>query len=221
MKDDDEYLLLSQLTHAGYCLRRAALIMNEQAWNENADTAKGRVGHERVHDSRTEHRAEQVKLYEYTVFSDELGIMGKCDCVEASKDERGCRIPAVDFPVCLYPIEYKHGKVRSEVEYEIQLCAQAMCLEEMYHTSIPEGALFYISSHRRYPVLLTEELRRKVRSTVEILWNIRRKMYIPPAEYGAKCVRCSMQEVCMPRAEASAAAYCERLAREAMEVKMP
>lgn len=219
MRDERDYLLLSQLAHAGYCLRRAALIMNEQVWMESADTAKGRISHNRVHDQRTEHRGDQIKLYEYTVFSDELGIMGKCDCIEANADENGCKIPAVDFPVRLYPIEYKHGKVRSEEEYEIQLCAQAMCLEEMYHTCIQEGALFYISSHRRCPILLTEELRQKVREKIQILQGIQEQGSIPAGEYGPKCKRCSIQDICMPSIRASAIGYCESLALEAKGAK--
>ena len=123
MKDDSDYLLLSQLTHAGYCLRRVALVMNEQVWEESSDTAKGRMEHDRVHDRRIERRGEQIKLFEYEVYSDTLQLRGKCDCIEGSADVQGCQIPSVDFPVKLYPVEFKHGKVRAEEEYEIQLCA--------------------------------------------------------------------------------------------------
>jgi CRISPR-associated exonuclease Cas4 len=85
-------------------------------------------------------------------------------------------VPTIDFPVALYPVEFKHGNVRTEKEYEIQLCAQAMCLEEMSHTHIPEDSLFYISSHRRCPVSLDDELRDKVSQTVAaidsgVLWE--------------------------------------------------
>lgn len=212
MNDDKDYLLISQLTQAGYCLRRAALIMNEQIWQESADTAKGRIEHSRVHTQRVERRGNEVKLYEYTVFSDVLGLTGKCDCIEATADEDGCIIPSVDFPVRLYPVEYKHGKVRAEEEYEIQLCAQAMCLEEMYHTSIVEGALFYTSSHRRYPVPLTEELREKVNDIIAKLQEIREQMITPAADYGTKCKSCSLRELCMPKVGRSAEKYCKDLA---------
>ncbi len=211
MNDEKDFLLISQLTQAGYCLRRAALIMNEQIWKESADTAKGRMEHRRVHTRRVERRGKEVKLYEYTVFSDSLGIMGKCDCIETIADETGCMLPSVDFPVRLYPIEYKHGKVRAEEEYELQLCAQAMCLEEMYHTTIAEGALFYTSSHRRYPVLLTEELREKVCHLIVKLQDIRDKMITPAAEYSIKCKRCSLREICMPEVGHSAEKYCKDL----------
>ena len=172
--DDWEAIPLSRLAHAGYCLRRAALLTNEQLWKENSDTAKGREAHKRVHTSRIERRGDHLQLFEYDVFSKELNIGGKCDCIEAVRDDSGCMIPAVEFPVRLYPVEYKNGKLREEEEYERQLCAQAMCLEEMYQTSIPEGAIFYISSHRRKPVAFTEALRDHVRDTVQQLEEIRR-----------------------------------------------
>lgn len=148
--DEQEYLPLSWLSQADYCLRRAALLLNERVWVENVETAKGRAEHERVHTQRVERRGDFVKLYENSVFSDKLQISGKCDCIEAIRDKAGCMIPAVDFPVRLLPVEYKHGKLRDESEYKIQLCAQAMCLEEMYHTIIPTGALFFITAHRRW-----------------------------------------------------------------------
>ena len=215
MKDESEYLLLSQLTHAGFCLRRVALVMNEQAWQENADTAKGRMEHERVHAQRMERRGDSIKLFEYDVVSHALEIRGKCDCIEATASDTGCMIPFVDFPVCLYPVEFKHGKVREEREYEIQLCAQAMCLEEMFHTDIMEGALFYTSSHRRFPVKFTDELRQEVLRTVAILRNIRDERTVPKAKYSVKCKKCSLYEICMPKVAASADNYCRQMKREA------
>lgn len=200
-------------------MRRAALLTNEQVWVESADTAKGRAEHERVHDERVERRGDEVRLYEHAVFSDELNISGKCDCVECFAEPDGCHIPAVDFPVRLYPVEYKHGKVRDEASYEIQLCAQAMCLEEMYHTSIPEGAIFYITAHRRKTVALDDGLRNQVRQTVASLEQMRRTFDIPAAEYGPKCKRCSIREVCMPEVNRSASAYCRALEQEAKAVE--
>lgn len=219
MKDKDDYLLLSQLTHAGYCLRRCALVMNEQLWRDSADTAKGHLEHERTHDRRIERRGDNVKFFEHDVFSDSLGIRGKCDCVEGTADETGALVPALDFPIRLYPVEYKHGIVRDEEEYAIQLCAQAMCLEEMYHTEIPEGAIFYTSSHRRLPVRLDEKLRERVRETVRTLQDIRDHFRVPPAEPGPKCAKCSLKDLCMPKLPRSAKSYCEQLIREAGEVE--
>lgn len=218
--DDWEAIPLSRLSHAGYCLRRAALLTNEQLWKENADTAKGREEHKRVHTSRIERRGDSLCLYEYDVFSVKLNIGGKCDCIEAVRDETGCHIPSVDFPVSLYPVEYKHGNLRDEEEYELQLCAQAMCLEEMYDTHIEEGAIFYISSHRRKSVVFTSDLRELVLSTVQRLEDIRRNFKIPPAQPGPKCKRCSLRELCLPDVKCTAAEYCKKLAKDATEVEI-
>ncbi|MCD7854089.1 MAG: CRISPR-associated protein Cas4 [Clostridiales bacterium] len=217
MNDDREYLPLSLLSQAGYCLRRAALILNERIWEESADTAKGRAEHEKVHTQRIEHRGKQLKLYEYPVFSEKLGLNGKCDCIEAEASEAGCKIPSVDFPVELYPVEYKHGLVRQEEEYEIQLCAQAMCLEEMYEAEIREGAIFYITSHKRQIFPLTPELRKKVKETADILRKIRENYDIPYAKYSPKCKRCSIREYCLPKTKQSALNYCLQLERDARE----
>lgn len=212
---DQEYLSLSWLAQLSYCPRRIGLIMNEQLWEENVDTAKGRAEHERVHTQRVERRGDRAKLYEYTVYSDTLKILGKCDCIEAVRAEDGCRIPALQFPVQLYPIEYKSGSLREEESYQLQLCVQAMCLEEMFHTTIREGALFFHDSHRRLPVSLDEALRARARQTVETLHRMREELLVPAAQYSAKCRRCSMKKLCMPKLNRSASTYCQVLRAEA------
>lgn len=213
---DPEYLPLSLLSQIGYCPRRAGLLLNERQWEENADTARGRAEHERVHTERVERRGDHIKLYEFTVFSEEMSLLGKCDQIEAERDEDGCRIPAADFPVRLYPVEYKHGIVRDEEEYKLQLCAQAMCLEEMFDTSIPRGALFFISAHRRLEIELDDTLRTRVRKAAHDLRRLREDLTIPAAVYSAKCRRCSLSEVCMPKAKTSADRYMTRLRAEAV-----
>lgn len=217
MRDEEDDLLLSQITHAGYCLRRFALVSKEQLWAESSDTAKGRMEHENTHTRRIERRGSEVKLYDHEVYSQRLGLRGKCDCIEASEDAEGCSVPGIPFPVRLYPVEYKHGRVRTEEEYELQLCAQAMCLEEMYQTSICEGALFYTSSHRRFPVKLTEELREKVCQMVDSLRKIKESETLPKPVYGPKCKKCSIREHCLPRLRRSAQEYCQELERQAKE----
>lgn len=126
-------------------------------------------------------------------------------------------IPAADFPVKLYPVEYKHGKVRDEQEYEIQLCAQAICLEEMYHTHIERGAVFFISSHRRHEVVFTEKLRQAVTDTAQKLHDVRNRLSVPAAEYSKKCLKCSLKDYCMPKVKHSAKRYCNVLYSEAKE----
>lgn len=216
--DEREYLPLSWLSQWAYCPRRAGLLLNERLWEESADTARGRAEHERVHTQRVEKRGGIVNLYEFTVFSDRLLLLGRCDCLEARRDAEGCRIPAVDFAVRLYPVEYKHGTVREEEEYQIQLCAQAMCLEEMFHTSIPEGALFFISSHRRVTVPLDASLRARTEAVAGELHRLREKLTVPHAEYSAKCRHCSLRDPCMPRVKTSAGDYLQQLSQEAAGV---
>lgn len=214
--DDREYLPVSLLSQICYCPRRAGLLLNERLWSESADTAKGRAEHEHVHTERVEKRGNLVKLFEYTVFSDQFAWTGKCDCIEASYDEKGCRIPAADFPVSLFPIEYKHGVVREEEEYKVQLCAQAICLEEMFHTSIPKGALFFISAHRRLEVAIDEPLRQRKKQLAEQLGSMRENLTIPGGEYSSKCRRCSLLELCMPKVQPSAQRYLTELCSEAV-----
>ena len=156
-----------------------------------------------------------MNLYEFTVFSDSLLLLGKCDCVEARRDDSGCRIPAVDFPVSIYPVEYKHGTLREEETYQIQLCAQAMCMEEMFHTVISEGALFFTSSHRRMTIPLSETLRTRTMTLAKELHLLRDTLSVPSAKYSAKCRRCSLQELCMPKVKMSAESYLLRLRQEA------
>ena len=216
--DEQEYLPLSWLSQVCYCPRRAALLLNERLWEESSDTAKGRAEHQRVHTQRVEKRGDSLKLYEFTVFSDRLALLGKCDCIEANRDDNGCRIPSAEFSVRLYPVEYKHGTVRDEEEYQIQLCAQALCLEEMFGTRIPEGALFFISSHRRVPIVLDESLRIRTKELAAALWEIRHGLTVPTAQYSAKCRRCSLRELCMPRVKTSAQKYLLQLKAEALGV---
>lgn len=216
--NDKEYIPLSMLSQMCYCPRRAAILLNERVWIENAETAKGRTEHERVHTQRIERRGDFLKLYEYEVVSEELGVSGKCDCIEATKAIDGCIIPAVDFKVTLFPIEYKHGIVReSELEYKIQLCAEAMCLEEMYQTKIPQGEIYFISSHKRFGVEFTEKLRKLVQDTAVELKRIRESFVIPAAQYGPKCQKCLMLEYCMPKVKKTAFEYCKELKLEAEE----
>ena len=152
----------------------------------------------RVHDQHVERRGDLLKLYEYTVFSDALGLRGKCDCIEARRWEQGCRIRAADFPVRLYPIEYKHGAVRQESSYMIQLCAQAMCLEEMLCCTIDEGALFYGEVRRRTSVSFTDNLRCQVQAMLEEMHQLDQRGYTPKVKPSKSCNACSLKELCLP-----------------------
>lgn len=206
--EQNDRIPLSYLSQFTYCPRRAGLLLLEQVWTENEYTASGRTEHERVHTARFEKRGPLVKLYEYAVFSEQMQLSGKCDCIEATAAGDGCVLPFSAERYRLYPIEYKHGTVRKEFEYEVQLCAQAMCLEEMYGCSIPEGALFYIDAHRREPVVLTKDLRTAVSEAADALQRMLQDQHIPAPQYSPKCRKCSLAEECMPKMKRTAKSYC-------------
>ena len=199
--DEWEPIPLSRLSHAGFCLRRAALLTNEQVWAESADTAKGRSEHERVHTQRIERRGDSAKLYEFPVFSKAMGVSGKCDCIEAEASAQGCMIPALDFPVRLYPVEYKHGKLRAEQEYEVQLCAQAMCLEEMLDCTITQGALYYGEIKHRVNIQITEGIKQNVKDMFDEMHQYYERGYTPKAKKKKACYVCSLKDLCLPELE--------------------
>lgn len=207
---------LSSLSQYGYCPRRAGLLLLEQAWAENEYTASGRAQHERVHDAGIERRGDLLLLYDYAIGSEVLGLNGKCDCVEARVSAQGMPLPFAQGLYALYPIEYKHGVVRDEREYQLQLCAQAMCLEEMYKATIPCGALYFTDAHRRDEVPFTPALRAQVIESARALQTMLESLRVPPPAYAAKCKKCSMLELCEPKLPRGADAYVRRMA-QAME----
>lgn len=216
---EQELFPLSWVAQYGYCPRRCGLLGLEQLWAENAETASGRSQHARVHTARQERRGDTLFLYETDVFSHVLGISGKCDCIEAHADPTGVPLPHAEGTFRLYPIEYKHGVVRDEEEYLMQLCAQAMCLEERFSCAITEGAIFYIDSHRRFPVELNAALREKTIETARSIRAMLEAQKLPQAKYSAKCKKCSLMELCQPRLKRSAEAYCGKLWQLAEEAE--
>lgn len=206
--DDIMTIPLSYIAQYNYCKRRAGLLMNEQLWNESSDTAMGRYEHERVHTSSKENKSDCVLVTDMPVFSEKMGLYGKCDAVEMNENANGCVIPFLDNEKYIpYPIEYKHGVVRNEIEYELQLCAQAMCIEEMFGCIIDKGAIFYITSHRRHEVLFDEEKRKAVYETAKSLWVLSNSQAVPNAVFSSKCRKCSLYNICMPNTEKSAQKY--------------
>lgn len=209
--EEEELIPLSFLSQYGYCPRRCGLIAVDGLWNENQFTAEGRFAHERTHTPRVEKRGVLISLFEYAVFSRTLGLSGLCDCVELHESSDGVRTAYGDGTYTVYPVEYKHGVVRNEHEYHLQLCAQAMCLEEQFHTAIPCGAIFYTDSHRRDEVTFTDSLRAEVR---EISTAIRRMIAdgeVPPSKPSARCRKCSMNDLCQPEMKQGASRYLEFL----------
>ncbi|NLG38115.1 MAG: CRISPR-associated protein Cas4 [Clostridiales bacterium] len=211
MYDEDELLPLSAISQYGYCPRRAGLVLLEQGWADNIHTAEGTAQHERVHEGGRESRANMAELFGVAVRSLTLGLSGKADSLELSADPSGCPIRGMDGLWLVRPVEYKHGKVRHEHEYEMQLCAQAMCLEEMLGCSIPEGDLFYYNDHRRFAVSFTAALRADVRMAAEALHQLVRSGVMPQSLKSRKCRECSLVDICMPGLRDRSTVYRERL----------
>jgi len=196
--NEEDYIPLSSLSHFWFCPRRAGLLLINRAWSDNEFTVLGHQAHQRVHEEGMERRGDHVRLNRFYVESARLGLRGYCDLVEASADGSGVELPDLHGHWRLYPVEYKHGAFRDEIEYEVQLCAQAMCLEEMLDTSIPCGALFYTNVHRRKEVILDEQLRNRVVEGAAQIREMLMSQHVPSALESHKCKKCSMFDSCMP-----------------------
>ena len=197
---EDEFLQLSGIQHFRFCRRQWALIHIENQWASNYLTVDGDIMHERAHDNELrESRKEIIITRGVSVFSHTLGVSGKCDILEYRLSNEGIPIKGKDGLWQPYPIEYKRGKPRSDNADELQLCGQAMCLEEMLCCDIPEGALFYGSIHRRIPVIFTDELRSEVQSTLLEMHELYVRGHTPMVKPKKFCFSCSLNELCLPK----------------------
>ena len=198
MYEEDALLPLSGLQHFVYCKRQWALIHLEQTWDENRFTAEGQILHRNAHDAGTEKRAGIHITCGLRIRSLELGISGIADVVEFHEDQNGIKIPGRRGYWRPYPVEYKRGRPKKDHCDEIQVCAQAVCLEEMLHVTIPDGALYYGKTHRRHAVTFDDSLRARliaVAREMHHLWEIQQT---PAAEPGPKCDECSLASRCIP-----------------------
>lgn len=197
---EDDFLQISGLQHFHFCRRQWALIHLEQLWAENLRTVEGELLHERAHDaSLREKRGELMIVRDMRVFSANLGVSGACDVVEFKKSETGIPLSGLEGKYQPYPIEYKRGSPRTDQANHLQLCAQAMCLEEMLCCDIPEGALYYGEIRRRENVLFTEELRQAVKSALEEMHQLYERGYTPKVRPNKSCNACSLKELCLPK----------------------
>lgn len=195
----DDYLLMSGIQHFSFCRRQWALIYLEQQWAENQRTAQGRLEHTRCHDdSKTEQRGDLLITRGMRVVSHRLKLTGNCDVVEFRSTPDGVPLqnhPGLWLPM---PVEYKHGHTKENDADRLQLCAQAMALEEMLVCSIPQGALFYEETRRRELVPLTDELREKTRKMAEEMQQYFDRGYTPTVKPGKHCNACSLKDLCLP-----------------------
>ena len=175
-----ELLMLSGLQHFAYCRRQWALIHVEQQWQENLHTAEGQVFHQRAHDEKqTEVRGDTVIVRGMRVQSERLGVSGICDVVEFRRALEGIALAGREGRFSVYPIEYKKGAPKEHQADELQLCAQAMCLEEMLACDLGEGSLFYGETRRRTRVTFTPELRAQVELMLEAMHGYDARGYTP------------------------------------------
>lgn len=198
--EEDKYLMLSGIQHFKFCRRQWALIHIEQQWAENVHTAVGELLHKQVHDPvLKEKRKGLITARALPVFSRSLGVSRECDVVEFCPCEEGIQLRGHRGTFSVYPVEYKKGKPKLTEEDKLQLAAQAMCLEEMFSTEIPEGAIFYGETRRRESVEITEELRTEVKDMFLEMHQYYEKGYTPKVKYSKACNACSLKDICIPK----------------------
>lgn len=196
---EEDLLQLSGLQHFAFCRRQWALIHIEQQWKENLRTVEGDLFHRRAHDEQMrERRGDVLILRGLSVVSHTLGISGKCDVVEFRADPGGVPLCGEEGLWVPFPVEYKRGAPKSHRADELQLCAQAMCLEEMLCYAISEGAIFYGETRRRMLVSFSTELRDQVRAMLEEMHQLYRRGHTPRVRRSRSCNACSLQEICLP-----------------------
>ena len=210
MYNEDDFLMLSALQHFIFCPRQCALIHIEQAWVENRFTAEGRAMHENVHEQGSE-KIKDVRVERgMPLRSFELGLIGKADVVEFHKMVGGW-VP--------FPVEYKHGKPKPDDCDKVQLCAQAMCLEEMHGVKIEKGAIFYGKPKHRLAVEFDAQLRSVTLETAISLHELINSGKTPAPAYSKMCESCSLKEICMPEATSSVTSVAEYLKSQISDLK--
>ena len=221
MMRSDEYLQMSGIQHFAFCRRQWALAYLEMQWQENLRTAEGRLEHERCHDaSLREKRAGLRAVRGMRVASHTLRLSGVCDVVEFHADPDGVPLQGQAGRWRPMPVEYKHGEPKQSDADRLQLCAQAIALEEMLVCEVPRGALYYAATRRREVVELTDELRQKTRQTAAEMNALFARGCTPKVRPGKHCNACSLKELCLPalcrRADAKSyiAAHVEEALRE-------
>ncbi len=200
MYREDDYLMLSGLQHFAYCRRQWALIHIEQQWAENERTVDGQLFHSVAHNSeKKEKRGDLLITRGLSVRSEKLGLSGVCDVVEFHRGKDGITLFSYEGLWKPYPVEYKKGLPKANEADELQLCAQAICLEEMLACQILCGSLFYGENRRRKTVEFTDQLRAKVSDLTGQMHDLWNKGHTPTVKPQKGCSACSLKEICMPR----------------------
>jgi CRISPR-associated exonuclease Cas4 len=196
---EDELLALSGIQHFFYCRRQWALIHIEKQWKDNEKTIEGKLIHDRVDDPLfNESRPGLLIARAMPVLSYELGLYGICDVVEFKSSANGTRLHGQEGKFLPMPIEYKRGKEKSDQRDEVQLCAQAICLEEMLSIQITKACFFYASSRRRVEIPLSDDLRRTVKTISLEMHDYFARGFTPRVKRRKSCNYCSLKEICLP-----------------------
>lgn len=197
--DEDDFLMLSGIQHYAFCPRQWALIHIEQQWDENYFTITGNIMHEKVHDaSQIEKRKNIIITRGISVYSRTLGIRGNCDVVEFHLDKNGITLSNYEGTYLPVPVEYKRGKPKEHDADVLQLCAQAICLEEMLVCEIPKGYLFYGETKRRVEVIFDDTLRQSVEMSFKNMHEMLDRKYTPKTKISKQCQSCSLNNICLP-----------------------
>ncbi len=204
MYAEEDYLMLSGIQHFAFCRRQWAMIHIEQQWAENYRTTAGELMHKRAHDEGSfEKRGNLMIVRGLRIASRELGLSGQCDVVEFRENESGIALFDYDGKWDPVPVEYKHGSPKENNADALQLCAQAVCLEEMFQTNIPEGFLFYGENRRRSQVRFTDELRSEVKKVAEEMHALFQRGHTPNVKPSKQCRACSLENLCVPKLQKS------------------
>ena len=215
--NEDDFLQLSGIQHFFFCRRQWGLIHIENKWQENERTVDGRFFHENAHNSLSnEKRGDIIISRGMYIHSRKLGLTGQCDIVEFYKSKDGVGIYGYEDLWLPYPVEYKRGRKKPDITDCVQVCAQAMCLEEMYCCSIREGAIFYGENCRRQIVDINEEIREKVTVAVNEMHALYKKGHTPRVKRKKVCEACSLEEQCMPQImdKESVSKYINRMVKD-------
>lgn len=200
---EEELLSLSGIQHFAFCPRQWALIHIERQWKENVSTAEGHLLHQKVHSQLiTEARGDVLITRSLPLVSYRLGLFGVADSVEflrVEPDQGGILLEGRSGYWFPYPVEYKRGRVKPDDRDEVQLCAQAMCLEEMLHVSINSGSLYYGAMRRRTQIIFAKELRQRVEELSVQMHELYSQGLTPKPPKGVRCSLCSLEGICLPK----------------------
>lgn len=203
MYNDDDMLMLSGIQHFRFCPRQWELIHIDQQWEDNVLTMEGHLQHKRVDDPFYRQKCgDYISLRSVSIASHQLGLYGVSDVIELhpTEDESNSikhpKYPGLWLP---YPVEYKHGRPKRDEIDEVQLAAQAMCIEEQYGINIPLGAFFYAEIRQRLEIEINESLRNTVKECARKMHEVLSSGLIPPVKQGKHCKKCSLMDICLPQ----------------------